>query len=256
MLKALKMKIATNRIKNKSKNTRAKSTRVAGKNNQRFWAKVLNVIYAPFRFIGRIFTKLWLWIRSLDVIGLVNMTLLSAIIVLFSMLILDMTICNKKPVIIIAKNDIEQFNKTDIKNNQEKQITQQVAQTTLPIKRDANRKYTQKTVTTTHVEKCAVTERQTARVKNTLYGDIIIDSRGAAAVLKDGDSIKGNLFIQNMRKYTLPCGMYIDGDLFLRDVNMLQFCGDFTVTGNIYVSPRSSFGPIPRTARLGGQVIL
>lgn len=255
MLKALKMKMATNRLKTKSKTTRNKNARSAGEQTQGFWTSVLNVIYAPFRFIGRIFTKLWSWIRSLDVIGLVNMTLLTAIIVLFSMLILDMTMCNKKPVIIIAKNDIEQFNNANSASEQNAKIAE-AKQTTLPIKRDANRKYTQKTITAVHVEKCEVTERQTARVKNTLYGDIIIDSRGAAAILKDGDSIKGNLFIQNMRKYTLPCGMYIDGDLFLRDVNMLQFCGDFTVTGNIYVSPRSSFGPIPRTARLGGQVIL
>ena len=44
--------------------------------------------------------------------------------------------------------------------------------------------------------------------------------------------------------------------MFVRDVNKLQFCGDFEITGNIYVTPTSSFGPIPRSARLGGQVIL
>ena len=59
-----------------------------------------------------------------------------------------------------------------------------------------------------------------------------------------------------MQKYTLPCNINIEGNLFLRDMGMLQFCGAFTVKGNIYVSPRSSFGPLPKTARLGGQVIL
>jgi hypothetical protein len=39
-------------------------------------------------------------------------------------------------------------------------------------------------------------------------------------------------------------------------MGLLQFCGDFVVTGNIYVSPRSSFGPIPKTARIGGYVVL
>ena len=59
-----------------------------------------------------------------------------------------------------------------------------------------------------------------------------------------------------MRKYVLPCGIRIEGDLFLRDMGLLQFAGEFTVTGNIYVTPTSSFGPIPGTARIGGQVIL
>ena len=75
-------------------------------------------------------------------------------------------------------------------------------------------------------------------------------------VVKNGAHIQGDLYIQDMRKYTLPCDIVIDGNLFLRDVNMLNFCGDFTVRGNIYVSPRSSFGPVPSTARIGGQVIL
>ena len=68
--------------------------------------------------------------------------------------------------------------------------------------------------------------------------------------------VNGNLYLQDMHKYTLPCNIRVNGNVFLRDLGLLQFCGDFTITGNIYVSPRSSFGPIPRTARLGGRVIL
>jgi hypothetical protein len=75
-------------------------------------------------------------------------------------------------------------------------------------------------------------------------------------VLPNGAHIRGDLYIQDLRKYTLPCDIVIDGNLFLRDVNLLNFCGDFTVRGNIYVSPRSSFGPVPSTARIGGQVLL
>ena len=101
-----------------------------------------------------------------------------------------------------------------------------------------------------------VVKQQTATVKNRFWGDVIIDSRGAGAMLQNGAQVNGNLYLQNMRKYTLPCDIRINGNLFLRDVNMLQFCGDFVVTGNIYVSPRSSFGPIPKTARVGGHVVL
>ena len=89
-----------------------------------------------------------------------------------------------------------------------------------------------------------------------IYGDIIIESREEAIVLKNGAHIRGNLYLQNMYKYVLPCDIKIEGNLFLRDLNMLHFCGRFTITGNIYVTPNSSFGPIPRDAYLGGQIIL
>ena len=87
-------------------------------------------------------------------------------------------------------------------------------------------------------------------------GDTVIDHHDMTTVLQNGAHVRGNLYIQDLRKYTLPCNIVIDGNLILRDVNMLNFCGDFTVRGNIYVSPRSSFGPVPSTARIGGQVIL
>lgn len=87
-------------------------------------------------------------------------------------------------------------------------------------------------------------------------GDVIIDSRGAGAILRKDTQVNGNLYLQNMRKFTLPCNVRINGNLFLRDVNKLQFCGEFVVTGNIYVSPRSSFGPLPKNARIGGYVVL
>ena len=89
-----------------------------------------------------------------------------------------------------------------------------------------------------------------------IFGDVIIESRGESAAIKNGAHIHGNLYLQRMHKYVLPCGVVIDGNLFLRDLHLLQFCGEFTVRGNIYVSPTSSFGPIPCNARIGGQVIL
>ncbi len=93
-------------------------------------------------------------------------------------------------------------------------------------------------------------------MRYTVTGDVVVNGRGDGHMLTNDIRVQGNVYLQNMRKYVLPCNAYIDGHLFLRDVNMLQFCGDFVVTGNIYVSRRSSFGPIPSTARLGGQVIL
>lgn len=263
MFKELKMKIAARRVeRKKARLDAAKKSRNSKKPQQSFWAKTWFYICKPFQAIWRGLKNLWAWIRSLDLIGLVNLTLLSAIIVLFSMLIIDMVGCNKKPVVIIARNDMTTIEAEPVKvkpapkpHELEKQVAAKPAP--LPLKKDAaTRKFIDAPINVAKVEKCTVAERQTARVRNTMYGDVIIDSRGAATMLKAGDVVKGNLYLQNMRKYTLPCDMRIEGNLFLRDMGMLQFCGDFTVTGNIYVSPRSSFGPIPRTARLGGQVIL
>lgn len=244
MFKELKMKIATRRLSRKK----------AKKSNKTCTSKVLNVIKYPFVLIGRGLKAFWSWVRSIDLIGLVNLTLLSSIIVLFSMLIIDIVESNKKPVVIVAKPSVE--NVSVSKQNFVK-VEHKDAPVALPIKRDSEtRKFVAKPVQVVPVKVCETTVKQTARVEKVMYGDVIVDSRGAGKMLNNGDTIKGNLYLQNMRKYVLPCDMHIEGNLFLRDVNMLQFCGDFTVTGNIYVSPKSSFGPLPSTARLGGQVIL
>ena len=101
----------------------------------------------------------------------------------------------------------------------------------------------------------------TVRVRKVLIadtepmGDVIVGGGTDGYRITTGANVRGNLFLQNMRYYTLPCDVRVDGDLYLRNVNMLRFCGPFIVTGNIYVSRNSSFGPIPRNARLGGQVI-
>lgn len=256
MFKALKMKIAARRMERK------KAARKSVKKNVRktsFWSKAWEIIKKTFRAIARWLTAFWAWVRSIDLIGLVNVTLLSAIIVLFSMLIIDIVGCNKKTVVIIAKNDTAETEQVAISDKSAPRIIrereiQKVA--SLPIHRDANRQYTKEPINVVKVQPDEVAIKQTARVRNVMYGDVIIDSRGAATMLKTGDIIKGNLFLQNMRKYTLPKGVRIEGNLFLRDMGMLQFAGEFTVTGNIYVTPTSSFGPLPGTARIGGQVIL
>lgn len=256
MFKTLKMKIAARRMERRG--AAKKSSKRVRKNS--FWARVWNAICTPFRAMGRWLRAFWVWVRSIDLIGLVNITLLSAIIVLFSMLIMDIIGYNKKPVVIIAKNKPEQINvaaiekPTTIVRNRNENEVKQIA--SLPLKKDCARQFISNTINVAHVQPDTTAIKQTARVRNVMYGDVIIDSRGAATMLKQGDVVKGNLYLQNMRKYILPRGIRIEGNLFLRDMGMLQFAGEFTVTGNIYVTPTSSFGPIPGTARIGGQVIL
>lgn len=240
MFKNLKMTIATRRVQNKNRRKTIKKTAP-----KTFWGRVAYVIAWPFRMIGRACKKIWSWIRSIDLIGLVNSTLLIAIICLFSMLIIDVLNCRNN---MATKPSVQQT--TVHAARTEQKITVNNVNVTLPMQNNA------KPVNVAHVHPDRVAIRQTARTGKTLFGDVVIDSRGAATVLQNGTHVRGNLYLQHMRKYTLPCGVRIDGNLFLRDMGMLQFCGDFTVTGNIYVTPNSSFGPIPRTARLGGQVIL
>lgn len=67
--------------------------------------------------------------------------------------------------------------------------------------------------------------------------------------------VSGNLYVQNMNAYTLPCGTIVQGDLIVRNVKKLKFCGCFEVKGNIYLGRGVSFGPLPRDAKIGGQII-
>ena len=181
------------------------------------------------------------------------------------MLIIDIVNCRKKPVVIIA-DPVTASAVTKSTNVVAEPTTKPVRASvrsvrprtnTLPIARDGKtNKMAAEPIRVTNTKTNTVTEKQAAKCGETMYGDVIIESRGDAKLLNNGTQINGNLYLQNMRKYVLPCDIKITGNMFIRDVTMLQFCGDFEITGNIYVSPRSSFGPIPRTARLGGQVIL
>lgn len=259
MFKALKMKLAARRVERKSaRKTVKKASKRKPSSKQSFWGRIWEIVCKPFRIIGRWLREFWAWVRSIDLIGLVNITLLSAIIVLFSMLIIDIIGCNKKPVVIIANNDTTNQNVVVANKNSPRIVrTREVKKVaSLPVKRDINHQIITEPINVVHVKPDEVAVKQTARTNNVMYGDVIIDSRGAASMLKTGDIIKGNLYLQNMRKYVLPRGVKIEGNLFLRDMGLLQFAGEFTVTGNIYVTPTSSFGPLPGTARIGGQVIL
>ena len=246
MFNKLKMKFAARRV-NRNHRARRNTRRNA---RPTFWGRVWNIICAPFRLIARLCKRIWAWIRGIDLVGLLNLTLLVAIIVLFSMLIIDIVKCRRETVVVVSDPV-----PVVAENVQPKIIVEKTP--ALPIPRDEKTgKFVAEPVRVVPVKKEPVVEQQTARIDTTIYGDTIIDSRGSGAILTRGTQIRGNLYIQNMHKFILPCDVVIYGDLFLRDMGLLQFCGDFTVTGNIYVSPRSSFGPIPRTARIGGQVIL
>lgn len=247
MQKKEKLEMAAQRTSNKK-------TSSENKTKTTLLGRIIDTLLIPVRAVGLGLRRFWQWICTLNIVGLINLTLLTSIIVLFSLLIMDILkydciqeskIIDAEPVPVVVQNE-------EANNNLS---TENIA--SLPIKKDEyTRKFLAQPVNVVPVKKCEKTHEQTARIGTDMYGDIIIDSREAATVLNQGDNIHGNLYLQNMRKYILPCDIKVNGNLFVRDIGMLVFCGDFTVTGNIYVSPRSSFGALPRTARLGGQVIL
>ena len=255
MFDKLKMKFAARRVKAKKKDTKKKTSRKNTKRNG-FWARAWNIICWPFRMIAKLCKRFWNWLCGINLVAMVNLALLVAIIVLFTMLIINIVGCRGKQPIVIMSEPVPVTQQVSISENS---APIEATQPTLPVKRDAStRKMVARPVNVVPVKKydAQIAKQQIARQNDKFYGDVIIDSRASGAMLTHGAKVQGNLYIQNMRKYTLPCDIRINGNLFLRDVNMLQFCGDFVITGNIYVSPRSSFGPIPATARLGGQVVL
>ena len=279
MFERLKVKMAARRAERAKRARRNPRNRRPG-----FWARVWNVICWPFRkiwqficwlwrLICRFFRWLWRLICGINVIGLLNIVLLVAIIVLCAMLIIDIINCTRKPTIIVA-DPVPASALTKVVNVPvvAEPVTKPVSTTvtktsvvrepslkktvSLPIARTKSHKMTTEPVRVVKTTPDVMAEKQTAKVGNKMYGDVIIDSRGAAKMLSNGSEITGNLYLQHLRKYVLPFDVKITGNLFVRDVNMLQFCGDFEIDGNIYVTPSSSFGPIPTGAHVGGQVIL
>ncbi len=255
MLNKLKMKLAARRMQRQAEYAAIQKNVIARE------SLFMNIISWPFRMIGHAFrwffdcalailswmwdiivwglSAFWAWLCGINLVGLINLALLVAIIVLCTGLILNIVRGNKKPVVVNTT-----ANAVSVVATTQSASPAVVAKPTheIPVPERRN-----------------VQSKKPAPCKTTtpsMFGDVIIESRAERVMLQPGAHIRGNLYLQRMRKYVLPCNVVIEGNLFLRDVGLLEFCGPFTVTGNIYVSPKSSFGPLPYNSRLGGQVIL
>ncbi|MCQ2582072.1 MAG: hypothetical protein MJ170_03805 [Alphaproteobacteria bacterium] len=217
------------------------------------WSKICDF----GKWIWKVLCMFWTWLSGLNLVALLNLALLSSVIVLFSMLIIDVVSTKSTPIVVVNPQTAatQQVKSEPVRHVKPRAV--------LPFKQNTASKCEHcikkefiSAINLVPVKANPVTVKQTPCHKHQIMGDTIIANRSDAIVLKPGMQVNGNLYIQNMRKYTLPCDVKINGNLFLRDLSMLQFCGRFTVTGNIYVSPRSSFGPLPNDARIGGQIIL
>lgn len=230
-----------------------------------------NVLKNIILFPVNLCKKVWNWLRNIDVVGMVNLTLLVAIIVLFSCLISNITcyrhgaFANETPNIVVNKNQNVNVAKKitpakSVQNDMRKVIKRHhKINAALPARVDSETKLKPQ-IQVVGVKKPIVVRELSLPAselpKQVLAGDVIIERHPASPILSNGVVINGNLFIQNMRKYTLPCDAEISGHLFVRNVENLKFCGKFVVRGNIYVTRKSSFGAIPGDAKIGGQIVL
>jgi len=87
-------------------------------------------------------------------------------------------------------------------------------------------------------------------------GPVTIDKGRSDLEIGPDHDIVGSLTLQNMNKFVLPCGLHINGDLIIRNVRIVRFCDGLSVSGNILVSSDSSFGPLPKDAKILGQIVL
>lgn len=211
-----------------------------------------------WRLLCRICRAIWNWLKSIDIVGMINLTLLVAIIVLFLSLITDVVRCNKcDRVSNVNKSNVVMTQKAQSVDN--RRVVARKYPTTLPVKMDKQTNITPK-IRTVGVKKPEIIRELSTPsnelTEQTLAGDVIVERHPSSPVLSNGVKVNGNLYIQNMNKYTIPCDAKINGHLFIRNVNKVNFCGKFKVNGNVYVNRESSFGPIPEGVKINGQIIL
>lgn len=225
------------------------------------WANFKYALKRIITFPWRLLCAVWNWLKSIDIVGMINLTLLVVIIVLFSSLIVDLVRFRKCASVNSSQSggNVVVLDESAPITNKSK-IANHGFDKTSPVRlykktNGTNKSETQFDIKSQNLEKTSATTTDKLP-QQVLSGDTIVDVNPVSPVLSDGAEVNGNLIIQNLRKYTLPCDMKVNGHLFIRNVARLHFCGSFTVNGNIYVDSRSVFGPLPEGTKINGQIIM
>ena len=215
---------------NKSQKMKKATVKARRQNTKQIFKNVIawpwRALKWTWRLICNVCNAIWDWLKNINIVGMINLTLLVAIIVLFLSLISDFVNCNKcdKSTRLNNKNDAALVQKKSTAN---RRIVQRKYSTNLPVKMDKQTNITPK-IRTIGVKKPEIIRELSLPAKELpkqkLYGDVIVDVTPASPVLSNGVRIDGNLFIQNIRKYTIPCDAKINGNLFIRNVDKLSFC--------------------------------
>ena len=238
----------------------SKSQRIKRAARRTRWENFKYALKRIITFPWRVLCAIWRWLKSIDIVGMINLTLLVVIIILFVSLIVDVVRYRRCATINNSRNsEVVTVVQNDSVQSKDSKVVRRTFNTVLPLKADKKTGITPK-IRTVGVDKPQIVRETSLPAdelpQQNLSGDVIVDVNPKSPILSNGTKINGNLIIQNMRKYTLPCGMKINGHLFIRNVQRLYFCGEFTVNGNVYVNRESSFGALPKGTKINGQIIL
>ena len=91
-------------IKKAARNVKRARTNTKTQKRTGWWNRVWSIVCWPFRKLALACKIVWNWIRNLELVGLLNLTLLVAIIVLFTMLIIDLLGCRKENIIVVTNS--------------------------------------------------------------------------------------------------------------------------------------------------------
>ena len=201
MDKSLKMKKA-------ARNTRAQNIKRIAKKIILFPGELCKKLW---RFICRICKAFWNWLKSINIVGMINLALLVAIIVLFTSLIINFKQCNNQNTKLAnaGKSQVVDTRKVVQRNN--KLAAKKVP--TLPVAVNAKTGIKPQ-IKTIGVKKPVVVKQislPAAKLpQQNLTGDVIVDLYPSAPVLSNGVKIQGNIIAMeqcdlfaNLSKYDM-----------------------------------------------------
>ena len=228
------------------------------------WKFICFICRNVWAFICWICRGIWNWAKSIHVVGMINLILLVLAIILLMFLISDFSrytkhankVSKASGVETLVVNPMKKVKPVKQKSDDGTfEICGLKVATTFPGSEQPKSKVKSNSKTVRVVKNKAGKQSGNSS-SQVLSGDVIVDMYPSSPVLANGVKIDGNLFVQNMHKYTIPCDAKINGHLFIRNVDRLYFCGKFIVNWNVYVNRQSSFGAIPKDAKINGQIIL
>ncbi|MDR1071021.1 MAG: hypothetical protein LBL21_00030 [Rickettsiales bacterium] len=221
-----------------------------------------NLIVRAWRWTKRQAAAFWRYLRGLDKLAFFNIALLMLVCAMLFVMFGQVSSKTKKTAVRSAAPQYAAAGKARAADGREKRV-RRPERPTLVVARNGAPMIASETLVPRRPknvwgQNISLPIRRNAPAvakKKSVPGTLMIDGHGRKANLSPMTTVGGDLILQNMRAFTLPCGVRINGNLMLRNVKLLKFCGCFDIAGNIYVSSDSSFGPIPKNAYLGGQVI-
>jgi hypothetical protein len=230
--------------------------KASAKESKHIWKKMGAKIKAASK-------KSWAWIKSRDLATTTNVAMLVLVVV---MLVVLINVAQQNNLIMSSVNNAQKAevvqNDAQVKKIAAKKAKIRVAtvQATVSINEESG-----KTAIVLPLKKVVKvydtvpTKIEVKNVRRQTNNEWLQTEEVIRPVQKrkidSMETIKGNLYVQNMNSYTIPCGTRVMGNLIVRNVKNLKFCDCFEVMGNMYIGRGTAFGPIPADAKIHGQIV-